>query len=218
MDYRYIEQLLELYWNCETSQEEERILRAFFAQDRVPEHLARYRDLFVYEHRGLTTVRLGADFDERLCRLAEQTAAKQQAANAPSSQDAAGRSQNANGQRIEASAQSREAIAQPQEVRARRRSFMAIVRPLYQAAAAVAIVMLFVTGAQHVFNQPQEQAAWDYDINAYKDSYENPREAYESLGNGLRELKAVFGNAIADSARADSAVLKAAIDQRPTVR
>ena len=30
MDYKYIEQLLERYWNCETSLEEEQILRAFF--------------------------------------------------------------------------------------------------------------------------------------------------------------------------------------------
>ena len=30
MDYKYIEQLLERYWNCETSLEEEQILRSFF--------------------------------------------------------------------------------------------------------------------------------------------------------------------------------------------
>ena len=35
MDYRYIEQLLERYWQCETSIEEERILKAFFSQDEV---------------------------------------------------------------------------------------------------------------------------------------------------------------------------------------
>ena len=32
MDYKYIEQLLERYWNCETSAEEEQILRIFFQQ------------------------------------------------------------------------------------------------------------------------------------------------------------------------------------------
>ena len=30
MDYKYIEQLIERYWECETSQQEEDILRAFF--------------------------------------------------------------------------------------------------------------------------------------------------------------------------------------------
>lgn len=36
MDYKYIEQLLERYWECETSLEEENILRTFFSQDNIP--------------------------------------------------------------------------------------------------------------------------------------------------------------------------------------
>ena len=32
MDYKYIEQLLERYWQCETSVEEESELRAFFSK------------------------------------------------------------------------------------------------------------------------------------------------------------------------------------------
>ena len=47
MDYKYIEQLLERYWNCETSLEEEQILRSFFRQKEVPAHLLRYKQLFV---------------------------------------------------------------------------------------------------------------------------------------------------------------------------
>ena len=31
MDYKYINQLLDRYWKCETSLEEEEILRAFFS-------------------------------------------------------------------------------------------------------------------------------------------------------------------------------------------
>ena len=49
MDYKYIEQLLDRYWACETSEEEERILKAFFSQKDVPAALARYKALFVYE-------------------------------------------------------------------------------------------------------------------------------------------------------------------------
>ena len=40
MDYKYIEQLLERYWEAETSLEEERILQSFFAQKELPKHLA----------------------------------------------------------------------------------------------------------------------------------------------------------------------------------
>ena len=37
MDYKYIEQLLERYFNAETSLEEESILRTFFSQTDVPD-------------------------------------------------------------------------------------------------------------------------------------------------------------------------------------
>ena len=47
MDYKYIEQLLERYWECQTTLEEEAILRAFFAQDNVPVQLLPYRQLFM---------------------------------------------------------------------------------------------------------------------------------------------------------------------------
>ena len=46
MDYKYIEQLLERYWDCETTNEEESILRTFFSQKDVPARLLKYRSLF----------------------------------------------------------------------------------------------------------------------------------------------------------------------------
>ena len=49
MDYKYIEQLLERYWQCDTSVEEEAQLREFFASGEVPDGLLRYRDLFLYQ-------------------------------------------------------------------------------------------------------------------------------------------------------------------------
>ena len=65
MDCKYIEQLLERYWQCETSLEEEAQLRAFFNGSDVPEHLLRYKDLFVYQQLQ-QEVGLGADFDARV--------------------------------------------------------------------------------------------------------------------------------------------------------
>ena len=62
MDSKYIEQLLERYWQCETSLEEEACLRAFFSGNDVPGHLLRYKDLFVYQQE----VHLGEDFDARV--------------------------------------------------------------------------------------------------------------------------------------------------------
>ena len=49
MDYKYIEQLLERYWRCETSLEEEAILKTFFNQTHIPSHLMPYKPLFVSE-------------------------------------------------------------------------------------------------------------------------------------------------------------------------
>lgn len=74
MDYKYIEQLLERYWECQTTLEEEGILQMFFAQDSVPAHLLPYRVLFIAEREERRQTRLGKDFDERLMRLAEQDA------------------------------------------------------------------------------------------------------------------------------------------------
>ena len=65
MDFKYIEQLLERYWQCETSLEEEEQLRAFFAGGDVPEHLLRYKDLFIYQQLQQEE-HLGEDFDARV--------------------------------------------------------------------------------------------------------------------------------------------------------
>ena len=65
MDFKYIEQLLERYWRCETSLEEEVQLRAFFTKEEIPEHLLRYKDLFVYQ-QFQQEEHLGADFDARV--------------------------------------------------------------------------------------------------------------------------------------------------------
>ena len=41
-----VKQLLEHYWQCETSLEEEELLRTFFSGDNVPKDLKHYQSLF----------------------------------------------------------------------------------------------------------------------------------------------------------------------------
>lgn len=72
MDYKYINQLLERYWRCETTLEEEEILRAFFAQEDIPAKLRGYRPLFVYQQQEKTANVLGDDFDERILSMLEE--------------------------------------------------------------------------------------------------------------------------------------------------
>ena len=72
MDYKYIEQLVERYWNCETTTEEERILRTFFSQKDVPVQLLQYRDLFAYQQQSTEDTRLGEDFDVRILQQIDE--------------------------------------------------------------------------------------------------------------------------------------------------
>lgn len=75
MDYKYIEQLLERYFACETSLEEEAILRSFFRQKDIPSELLPYRALFLYEGKAKEE-KLGNDFDRKILTLVEKPVIK----------------------------------------------------------------------------------------------------------------------------------------------
>lgn len=61
----HIEQLLERYFNAETTLEEESQLRAFFSSDDVPAHMEQWSALFVADSDEV----LGDDFDARLLSM-----------------------------------------------------------------------------------------------------------------------------------------------------
>ena len=115
MDYKYIDQLLERYWNCETTLEEEEILRSFFSQDNVPVELLRYKDLFTYEHEDVQNTTLGEDFDRKILEMVGEAA----------------------------------------PVKARKISMTQRLRPLFKAAAIVAII-LTLGNAMQVAMRPAE--------------------------------------------------------------
>lgn len=75
MDYKYIEQLLERYWQCETSLEEESKLCAFFLKEEIPAQLLPYKDLFVYQ-QVMRETGLGEDFDARILDRIERPVVK----------------------------------------------------------------------------------------------------------------------------------------------
>ena len=66
MDYKYIEQLMERYWNAETSMEEESILRSFFSQENIPAEMEQWRSLFVADAQE---PKLSDDFDARILAM-----------------------------------------------------------------------------------------------------------------------------------------------------
>ena len=65
MDYKYIEQLLERYWQGETSLQEEDILRSFFSQPDILDNLRKYQPLFLLEKEES----LGDDFEARILEM-----------------------------------------------------------------------------------------------------------------------------------------------------
>lgn len=113
MDYKYIEQLVERYFECNTTVAEERILKAFFSQNDVPAHLQQFADVFLYEEDEAGRDELGEAFDQRVLDRLE-----------------------------------REGEAPVLHVKIQRLTFADRIRPLYRAAAAVAIVVL-IGGSMH---------------------------------------------------------------------
>lgn len=113
MDYKYIEQLLERYWDCETTNEEESILRTFFSQKDVPARLLKYRSLFEYQKQAASEAPLGDDFDQKVLTAIYED--------------------------IEDS---------PKVVKAKVVSFGSYLKPLFKAAAVVAMVLTIGDAAQ----------------------------------------------------------------------
>ena len=152
MDYKYIEQLLERYFQCETTLKEEEILRSFFSQEDVPVWLLKYQALFTFEASQEET--LGDDFDDRILTMIEQT----------------------------------------QPVKARVISITQQLKPLFKAAAIVAIVLTLGNAAQ---------APWDR-------GWDNPREEYAKFHQQQNDSVNIVGpvqaeNTLEDSIKAQSA-------------
>ena len=116
MDYNYIKNLIDRYFECETTPSEERMLRAFFSGNDVPEDLAKFKPLFdTFASESQET--LSVSFKNRLLGKA--------------------------------------GVAPVVEARPRVFSWRIALRPLYNAVAAVAIVMLVGHLAQISFgNEP----------------------------------------------------------------
>lgn len=173
MDYKYIEQLLARYWECDTTPQEESILKAFFAQKHVPAHLARYKDLFVYEQEQ-AQIHLGERFDEKVLAAIDKDYKPADTAAINNK------------------------VVKVQHITLARR-----LRPLYRAAASVAIITLLGTATQHWFTKGADNNAatgWDYNQAAYKDSYQDPQKAYEASVKTLEMFKEGAQTAINDSA------------------
>lgn len=70
MDSKQVEQLLERYWSCDTSLEEEKALREYFNQPGVPDGLKESASLFRYfeqqRQRNLTDVAFESELKKKV--------------------------------------------------------------------------------------------------------------------------------------------------------
>ena len=151
MDYKYIEQLLDKYFEAQTTLEEEQILRAFFAQEDVPAHLLPYREFFTYQSFGKNAESLGSDFDEKILSII-------------------GKEKNTD--RILAAIEALVQAEAQADVVARKVSLNKRLRPLYKAAACVAIVLSIGQAAQMPY-------------------YKSEAEQQESLARSLEQLQQI---------------------------
>ena len=138
MDYRYIEQLLERYWEGETTLQEEAILRAFFSQEDVPASLMKYKSLF---DCGLQEETLSDDFDARILS----------------------------------------SIGQEEEPKAKIVTLASRLKPLFKAAAIVAILLTIGNAAQ---------APWNYGWDNPQDEYAKYRQQQVDTVNILSPVQA----------------------------
>lgn len=74
MDYKYINQLLNKYWECNTSVEEENILRTFFSQTNIPQSLIQYKPLFNYAEQSKEQDVLDDAFDAKMLAMVGEDA------------------------------------------------------------------------------------------------------------------------------------------------
>ena len=69
-EYRHIEDLLERYYNAQTSEAEEQRLKDFFAHEEVPVHLQAEKEMFMQ-------LQVPEELEERLSRQIDQWEAKE---------------------------------------------------------------------------------------------------------------------------------------------
>lgn len=136
MDYKYIEQLLERYWKGETTLQEEAILRAFFSQPDMPDHLRKFQPLFSI----IKEEPLGDDFDARILDCIGQ-----------------------------------------KEPKAKIVTLVSRLKPLFKAAAIVAILLTIGNAAQ---------APWNYGWDNPQDEYAKYRQQQIDTVNMLSPVQA----------------------------
>ena len=165
MNYKYIEQLLDRYFLGETSLQEEQILKAFYAQGVDDMPKELHRYAPLFAAMS-PCEQLGSDFDERMLQLVEGQETQQEA----------------------------QTIELKKPVKARTISLTERLRPLFGAAAVVAILLTLGNAINASFKQDD---TWvDADEYAKRGAVQvdtnEPAMAYENISDSLTIVKEGF--------------------------
>ena len=169
VDYTYIIQLIDRYFDGETSLAEEQMLRLFFSQplaDDVPQQVRQWDALFRLADADREDMRLPDDFEQRIIAATE-------GADTPGEKH-------------------------PARVKAVTISLSERLKPLMRAAAAVAVLLTIGNAMRFTMQQAQPQTD-DINYADYHDTYTDPNAAYQQASQALRLITEGLAQAQQDS-------------------
>lgn len=192
MDYKYIECLIERYFDCTTTQEEEQILHNFFRQKEIPAHLESYADLFrAYDYEA--QVQLPADFDQKVMERIEaetQSSAALAQNTAALAQNTTTNAQDTIGQAQDTIGQAQDTNVKPQRPM-RFKTIHHALAPFYKAVASIALIITVGVSSSQYWNR-QEAEPVEYNYSNYNDTFSDPEVACEQLNDALKDLSDAF--------------------------
>ena len=154
----YIEQLLERYFNAETTLEEEQTLRTFFSSSDVPARLEQWRALFVAD----SDETLGDDFDARILSMIAADG------EAPTAVSGSAVSTAVSGSPVSTAVSG--SAADAGAVKAQVVTLKSRLMPLFKAAAVIAIILTLGGALQAPFdstwNTPEDYAQYQQELDS----------------------------------------------------
>lgn len=187
MDYKYIECLVERYFRCQTTVEEERILCDFFRQEDVPKQLAQYQPLFAafVSESGQT---VSDSFDQKLAaRLQSMQTEGQIMQTEGQPIQTEGQIKQMQGQTAQAAGGKTTNMERLKGHKVRFVRFNRSLTPFYKAVASIALIITVGVTSSKYWNSKDTEPV-NYNYASYQDTYNDPQVACEQVTGALKDL------------------------------
>lgn len=180
MDYKYIECLVERYFRCQTTVEEERILCDFFRQEDVPKQLAQYQPLFAafVSESGQT---VSDSFDQKLAARLQSIQTEGQTVQTE------GQIMQMQGQTTQTAGGKTTNMERLKGHKVRFVRFNRSLTPFYKAVASIALIITVGVTSSKYWNSKDTEPV-NYNYASYQDTYNDPQVACEQVTGALKDL------------------------------